>query len=68
MKKIWTDVKSFVTIAMTIALIALLIFPIDPPKELLALFCTSYGSVITYFFTKKTSTEETQPEISENLK
>lgn len=56
MIKAWNDVKSFVTIIMTIALIVLLFFPIDPPKELLALFCTSYGAVITYFFTRKSDT------------
>ncbi len=66
MIKAWNDVKSFVTIIMTIALIVLLFFPIDPPKELLALFCTSYGAVITYFFTKKsdTNTKDTTSEIT----
>lgn len=47
------DVKSIVTLAMTAALIALLFTNVEPPKELLALYCTSYGAVITYFFTKK---------------
>ncbi len=68
MIKAWNDVKSFVTIIMTIALIVLLFFPIDPPKELLALFCTSYGAVITYFFTKTSEkSKETTTEISKNL-
>ena len=49
------SVKSLVTIAMTAALIVLLFRPIEPQKELLTLFCTSYGAVITYFFTKKDS-------------
>lgn len=54
MKKAWSDVKSFVTVIMTIGLIVLLLVPnINPPKEILALYCTSYGAVITYFFTKK---------------
>lgn len=54
MKKAIDDVKSFVTIIMTIGLIALLLIPnINPPKEVLALYCTSYGAIITYFFTKK---------------
>lgn len=53
MKKAWNDVKSFVTIIMTIGLIVLLLVPnLNPPKEILALYCTSYGSVITYFFTR----------------
>lgn len=47
------DVKSIVTIAMTAALVALLFTGVEPAKELLALYCTSYGAVITYFFTKK---------------
>ena len=47
------DLKSIVTLAMTIALIVLLFAVEEPNKEVLALFCTSYGSIITYFFTKK---------------
>lgn len=47
------DVKSIVTITMTIALIILLFSDSEPSKDLLALFCTSYGAVITYFFTHK---------------
>jgi len=56
MKKMWSDVKSFVTIIMTVGLIVLLLAPnINPPKEILALYCTSFGSVITYFFTRKSN-------------
>lgn len=47
------DVKSIVTLVMTAALVALLFTGVEPPQELLALYCTSYGAVITYFFTKK---------------
>ncbi len=47
------DVKSIVTLLMTMALIALLFTNTQPQAELLALYCTSYGSVVTYFFTKK---------------
>lgn len=46
------DVKSLVTLAMTAALIAMLFGPVNPPQEALALFCTSYGAITTYFFTK----------------
>lgn len=54
MKKAWSDVKSFVTIIMTIGLIVLLLVPgINPPTEIVALYCTSYGAIITYFFTRK---------------
>jgi hypothetical protein len=47
------SVKSIVTLALTAGQIALLFGAHEPPKEALALFCTSYGAVITYFFTKK---------------
>ena len=60
------DVKSLVTLAMTGAMIALLFAPVDPNPEAQSLFCTAYGAIITYFFTKrtqdqKTSNEEDQP-------
>lgn len=58
MKKAWEDVKSFMTIIMTIGLIALLFVPeINPPKEILALYCTSYGSILTYYFNRKDKVE-----------
>lgn len=58
MKKAWSDVKSFVTIIMTIGLIILLLVPnIKPPTEIVALYCTSYGAIITYFFTRKDKEE-----------
>ncbi len=58
MKKAWEDVKSFMTIIMTIGLIALLFVPeINPPKEILALYCTSYGSILTYYFNRKENKE-----------
>lgn len=47
------DVKSIVTLMMSAALVALLFTDGEPPKELLALYCTSYGAIITYFFTRK---------------
>ncbi len=56
MKKAWSDVKSFVTIVMTVGLMVLLLVPsVNPPTEIVALYCTSYGAVITYFFTRKDS-------------
>ena len=58
MKKAWDDVKSFVTVVMTIGLVALLFIPnLNPPTEIIALYCTSYGSIMTYFFMKKDSGE-----------
>ena len=53
MKKAWDDVKSFVTVVMTIGMIALLFVPFDVNKEVMMLFSSSYGAVITYFFTRK---------------
>ena len=51
-------VKSLVTLAMTAALVVLLFSNAEPPKELLSLYCTTYGAVITYFFTRKDSKED----------
>lgn len=48
------DVKSLVTLAMTGAMIALLFSPVDLNQDAVALFCTAYGAIITYFFTRKT--------------
>lgn len=47
------DVKSIVTLLMTLGLLVLLFGGMQPPSEALALFCTSYGAIITYFFTRK---------------
>ena len=48
------DVKSLVTLSMTGAMIALLFSPVDVNQDAVTLFCTAYGAIITYFFTKKT--------------
>lgn len=48
------DVKSLVTLAMTGAMIALLFYPVEVNPDAKSLFCTAYGAIITYFFTKKT--------------
>ena len=48
------EVKSIVTLVMTGAMIALLFFPGDVNPEAQSLFCTAYGSIITYFFTRHT--------------
>lgn len=47
------DVKSLVTLAMTAAMILMLTGVFNPPTEIFGLFATSYGSIITYFYTKK---------------
>jgi hypothetical protein len=45
-------VKTIVTLVMTGVMAALLLGKFEPSKELLALFAASYGSIMTYFFTK----------------
>ena len=47
------EVKSIVTILMTVCMILLLTGIFNPPDYIFALFSTTYGSVITYFFTRK---------------
>lgn len=47
------EVKSLVTIMLTIGMLALLFGGFDPPQEVVALYCTSYGAIMTYFFTRK---------------
>lgn len=60
MKKFLTDVKSFVTITMTILLGIMVIVPLargqEIPKEVLVMFCTDMGMIFTFFFTKKKET------------
>lgn len=52
------EVKSIVTIIMTVILAVMVLCPnVDPPKEVLALYCTSYGAVLTYYFTRKDDTK-----------
>ncbi|MCI5588858.1 MAG: hypothetical protein MR384_13405 [Lachnospiraceae bacterium] len=66
MKKAWSDVKSFVTVLMTIAMVILLFAPIEVNKEVLTIFSATYGSVMTYFFTKKKTDEPDSDDISDN--
>lgn len=47
------SVKSIVTLAMTGAMIALLFSPAPVNEAAESLFCTAYGAIVTYFFTKK---------------
>lgn len=58
MKKAWSDVKSFVTVIMTIAMVILLFAPIEVNREVLTIFSATYGSVMTYFFTKKKKSDD----------
>ncbi len=54
----WNDLKSFVTIAMTLAMVGLLFIPYEVNKEVLMLFSTSYGAIITFFFTKNKNNDK----------
>ncbi len=47
------DVKSIVTLIMTLAMVMMLTGVFKPTTEAFGLFASVYGSVITYFFTKK---------------
>ena len=49
------EVKSLVTLSMTLGMILLLTGVFNPPDAVFALFSTTYGAVITYFFTKKSN-------------
>lgn len=57
MKKALVDVKSFVTILMTLAMVALIFAPIEINQEVVMLFSSTYGAVITYYFTRKDKEE-----------
>lgn len=48
-------VKTIMTLAMTFGMIMLLSGKWAPSQEIIALYSTSFGAVITYFFTKKES-------------
>lgn len=60
MKQAWGDLKSFVTIIMTIAMVYVLVFNVEVNQAVFALFSTAYGSIITFFFTKKSNKVETK--------
>ena len=51
------EVKSIVTIIMTLSMVLLLSGAFNPPDYIFALYSTTYGAVITYFFTKKSNKE-----------
>lgn len=62
MKQAWSDLKSFVTITVVITLVTLLIITAvyqnwEIFQLIFTLFSSVTASVITYFFTKKSSKE-----------
>lgn len=62
MKQIWSDLKSFVTVAFTLTIIALVIIVAikeewDIFQIVFTLFSNLATAVFTYFFTKKTNNQ-----------
>ena len=51
------DLKSIITLILTIGLFLLMTGVFNPPDAILALYSSTYGAVITYFFTRKTNNE-----------
>lgn len=47
------EVKSLVTLTLTVAMVGVMFGGNNVPQEALTLFSTAYGSIITYFFTRK---------------
>ena len=45
-------VRNLITIIMTVILCLLLTGDYNPNKEIMTLYCTAYGAIIAYFFTK----------------
>lgn len=52
------DLKSIITLILTVGLLLLMTGVFNPPDAILALYSSTYGAVITYFFTRKTNTEK----------
>lgn len=52
------DLKSIITIILTIGMVLLLCGVFKPPSDVFALYSTVYGSVMTYYFTRKNNKEE----------
>ncbi len=59
------DLKSIITILMTLAMLIILVFNVDVNQAVFALFSTAYGSMITFYFTKKPN-KESDNNASEN--
>lgn len=52
------EVKSIVTIIMTICMVLLITGVFKPSDDVFALYSMAFGSVITYFFTRKSKESE----------
>ena len=61
MKKAWSDLKSFVTVAIIIILACIIgfdVFGLKLSDNLLLLFTNLATSIFTYYFTKKDTDKE----------
>ena len=61
MKEFWTDLKSFVTVAMIVILAAIIVcnlFGMKLDDNLLLLFTNLITAVFTYYFTKSDKKKE----------
>lgn len=47
------DLKTIITLLMVGALIFLMFIPVNIDGDIKTLFCTSFGMVITYYFTRQ---------------
>ena len=57
MKKL-IDLKSIITILLTVGMVLLLCGVFNPSDAVFALYSTVYGSVMTYYFTRKSKDGE----------
>lgn len=52
------DLKSIITLLMNVAMVILLFYTKEVDKEILMIFSTAYGSVMTFYFKKDDSKKE----------
>ena len=63
MKQAWNDLKSFITVAMILILMGVIVADICGfalSDNLLLLFTNLATSIFTYYFTKKNTTDESE--------
>lgn len=51
------DLRSIITLIMNVALVIMLFYRKEIDREVLMIFSTAYGSVMTFYFTKDKKTE-----------
>ena len=71
MKEFWTDLKSFVTVAMIVILAAIIVcnlFGMKLDDNLLLLFTNLITAVFTYYFTKSDKKKEEVVPVEEKEK